>query len=250
MNRFAGKRVLVTGANGGIGYATALRFAQEGASLAVHARRAEKLEPLLNELKKLGTSVAVIEAEIGAHEETQHLVDEAYAALGALDVLVNNAGVMAEHPFLELGFSDWKRVIDTNLTGYFLIGQRAARHMVDAGGGAIVNVSSTRQIQAWPGSTAYTASKGGISMLTRNMALELAPLNVRVNSVSPGTVVTNMNRSYAEDSAFKAKRLQSIPLNRYGEAAEVAATIAFLASDDASFVVGSTIYVDGGQTLW
>ena len=250
MSRFAGKRVLVTGANGGIGAATALRFAREGALLAVHARDAQKLEPLLGQLSDIGASASVIEAEITADEHTQQLVDDAHAALGSSDVLVNNAGIMAEKPFLNLAFQDWKRVIDTNLSGYFLVGQRAAQYMAQAGGGAIVNVSSTRQIQAWPGSTAYTASKGGISMLTRNMALELAPLNIRVNSVSPGTVVTNMNRAYAENPEFKAKRVQNIPLNRYGEADEVAATIAFLASDDASFVVGSTIYVDGGQTLW
>ncbi|MGB3414086.1 MAG: glucose 1-dehydrogenase [Microbacteriaceae bacterium] len=250
MSRFSGKRVLITGANGGIGHATALHFAKEGARVALHARDIEKLGGLTKEIEALGTEYVLVQGEIIDDQAKESLVSSALEQLGGLDILVNNAGVMSESSFLDLSLEEWRRVIETNLTGYFRIAQIAARHMVTHGGGAIVNVSSTRQIQAWPGSVAYTSSKGGIAMLTRNMALELAPLGVRVNSVAPGTIVTNMNQHYAEDPDFKSKRVSQIPLGRYGQSEEVAACIAFLASDEASFVVGATLLVDGGQTLW
>lgn len=206
--------------------------------------------PLRDEIVAAGGSAAIVTGDVSVGSDAEAIVDQTVEALGGIDILVNNAGVMSTQTFLEMAESEWRRVIDTNLTGYFLVGQAAAKRMVDVGSGAIVNVSSTRQTQSWPGSLAYASSKGGIAMLTRSMALELAPLGVRVNSIAPGTFVTNLNRKYALDPEFQRNRVATIPAGRYGETDEVVGAVVYLASDDASFVVGASLVIDGGQTLW
>jgi len=248
--RLDGKRALVTGANGGIGSAIARGLAREGARVAVHARRRDSADELRDAIRAAGGIAETVTGDVRDGGEARSMVDAAASALGGLDILVNNAGVMSSASFLELSEEEWRRVIDTNLTGYFLVGQAAARIMVREGAGAIVNVSSTRQVQSWPGSTAYTSSKGGIAMLTRQMALELAPLGVRVNSIAPGTFVTNLNREYALDPEFKRQRESTIPLGRYGETDELVGAVVFLASEEASYVVGASLMIDGGQSLW
>jgi NAD(P)-dependent dehydrogenase (short-subunit alcohol dehydrogenase family) len=248
--RLSGRRALVTGANGGLGSAIALGLAREGASVAVHVRDEAKGAETRDAILAEGGTAEIVVGEVGTGAGARSIVDQAVRALGGLDILVNNAGVMSTAGFLELDEADWRRVIDTNLTGYFLVGQAAARVMVAAGAGTIVNVSSTRQVQSWPGSIAYASSKGGIAMLTRSMALELAPLGVRVNSIAPGTFVTNLNRDYATDPDFKRARVATIPAGRYGETDEVVGAVVFLASDEASFTVGTSIVIDGGQSLW
>ncbi|MDR5700931.1 SDR family NAD(P)-dependent oxidoreductase [Agromyces aerolatus] len=250
MIELGGRRALVTGASGGLGSAIAIGLAAAGASVAVHARRHAAGAAVVDRIRAEGGSASLVLGDVARSEGAAAVVDGAVAALGGLDVLVNNAGVMSTTPFLDLDADEWERVIGTNLTGYFLVGQAAARHMVGAGGGAIVNVSSTRQTQAWPGSTAYASSKGGIAMLTRSMALELAPLGVRVNSIAPGTFVTDLNRHYLTDPEFRSKRIATIPAGRYGETDEVVAAVAYLASDSASFVIGASLAIDGGQTIW
>lgn len=240
----------MTGATGGLGSAIAAGLAREGAAVALQVRSAASGDALLDRIRADGGSAEIVEGDVTAPEGGAAIVERAVDALGGLDILVNNAGVMSTSPFLELSEHEWRRVIDTNLTGYFLVGQAAARHMVATGGGAIINVSSTRQVQSWPGSTAYASSKGGIAMLTRSMALELAPLGVRVNSIAPGTFVTGLNRHYLLDPEFQEKRIAAIPAGRYGELDEVAGAVVFLASDEASFVVGASLMIDGGQTLW
>jgi len=248
--RLDGRKALVTGANGGLGSAIAAGLAAEGAHVALHARPPQSAEELRDQIRADGGIAEIVGGELTERGAPQSIVDAAADVLGGLDVLVNNAGVMSTTPFLELSEDDWRRVIDVNLTGYFLVGQAAARRMVAAGGGVIVNVSSTRQIQAWPGNTAYASSKGGIAMLTRSMALELTPLGVRVNSIAPGTFVTDLNRHYLLEPEFQRKRIASIPAGRYGDTSEVVGAVVFLVSDEASFVTGASLMVDGGQTLW
>jgi NAD(P)-dependent dehydrogenase (short-subunit alcohol dehydrogenase family) len=248
--RLKGKRALVTGANGGICSAIALGLAREGALVALHSRSADAALELRNEIVENGGVAEIISGDVSVGAQAESMVARTVELFGGIDILVNNAGIMSTASFLDMPESEWRRVIDTNLTGYFLVGQAAARRMTAAGSGAIVNVSSTRQTQSWPGSLAYASSKGGIAMLTRSMALELAPLGVRVNSIAPGTFVTNLNRQYAEDPQFKSKRVATIPVGRYGETDEVVGAVIYLASDEASFVVGASLVIDGGQTLW
>lgn len=245
-----GKTALVTGANGGLGSAIAERLAREGAAVSLHSRKAENAEELRDRILGAGGQAEIVTGDVSSGGDAAMMVAETTARFGGLDILVNNAGVMSAKPFLELSEEEWRKVIDTNLTGYFLVGQAAAKVMAAQGSGSIINVSSTRQVQSWPGSVAYTSSKGGISMLTRNMALELAPLGVRVNSIAPGTFITNMNRDYLTDPDFQKKRVATIPLGRLGETEEVAGAVVYLASDDSAFTVGASIMIDGGQTLW
>ncbi|TDE14368.1 SDR family NAD(P)-dependent oxidoreductase [Jiangella asiatica] len=250
MTSLTGRRALVTGANGGLGSAIATGLARAGAAVAVHSRMPGGGDAIRDAIRDAGGVARTVSGDVTRADDVARLVDDAIGGLGGLDILVNNAGVMATTPFLELDETEWRRVIDTNLTGYFLVGQAAARHMAAAGYGAIVNVSSTRQVQAWPGSAPYASSKGGTAMLTRSMALELAPLGVRVNSIAPGTFVTDLNRHYLEDADFRRQRTATIPAGRYGETSEVAEAVVYLASDEASFVVGASLAIDGGQTIW
>lgn len=250
MSTLEGRRALVTGASGGLGSAIAVGLARAGASVAVHARDEAAGEAVRDSIRAEGGTAELVTGDVTRSADVASVVEATVTCLGGLDILVNNAGIMTTTPFLDLDESEWRRVIDTNLTGYFLVGQAAARHMVGEGRGSIVNVSSTRQVQAWPGSLPYASSKGGIAMLTRSMALELAPHGVRVNSIAPGTFVTDMNRGYLTDPEFRSRRIATIPAGRYGETEEVVQAVVYLASDSASFVIGASLAIDGGQTIW
>jgi NAD(P)-dependent dehydrogenase (short-subunit alcohol dehydrogenase family) len=248
--RLEGKAVLITGAAGGIGSALARGMAAEGASVALHARDADAASGLRDELRGAGTRVAVVTGDVRSGPGARALVADAIEQLGRLHVLVNNAGVMNTTPFLDVQDDEWSRVIDTNLSGYFYVGQAAARHLAANGGGSIINVSSTRQVQANPGNTAYASAKGGVAMLTRSMALELAEHGVRVNSIAPGSFITDLNRHYLEDPDFARARIARIPAGRFGRTEELVGAVVYLASDEASFTTGASIMIDGGQTLW
>lgn len=249
--RLAGRRALVTGASGGLGSAIAVGLAREGASVAVHARRSDAGARVVERIRSTGGTAVLVGGDVADPDQASEMVREAGEHLGGLDVLVNNAGIMSTTSFLDLRADEWAAVIHTNLFGYFLVGQAAAKVMVGSGErGAIVNVSSTRQVQAWPGSAAYATSKGGIAMLTRSMALELAPLGIRVNSIAPGTFVTDLNRHYLTEPEFQQQRVATIPAGRYGETDEVVGAVVYLVSDEASFVIGASLAVDGGQTIW
>jgi NAD(P)-dependent dehydrogenase (short-subunit alcohol dehydrogenase family) len=250
VTRLAGRRALVTGANGGLGSAIAIGLARAGASVAVHSRLASAGDVVRDKIRAAGGAAVTVTGDVTSGVDVAEMMRQTVSGIGGLDILVNNAGIISTTPFLDLEEEEWRRVIDTNLTGYFLVGQAAAKIMVAARGGSIINVSSTRQVQAWPGSLPYASSKGGIAMLTRSMALELAPLGVRVNSIAPGTFVTDLNRHYLTDPDFREKRLATIPAGRYGNADEVAEAVVFLSSDSASFVVGASLAIDGGQTIW
>ena len=247
MRRFEGRGALVTGGSSGIGKATAARLLAEGARVAINGRDEERLAEAVRELAP-GGEASAIAADVAREDEVTRLVDEALARLGRIDVLVNSAGIDgAGAEALDLSADGWRRVLDVNLTGPFLVAQAVARHMAAAGGGAIVNVASLNGLAAEAGFADYNASKGGLVMLTRSLAVDLVRHNIRVNAVCPGYILTPMTAGYAANPATGAAIRAAIPMGRVGDPAEVAAAIAFLASDDASYVTGELLVVDGGR---
>ena len=242
-----GKGVLVSGGSRGIGLATAERFLNEGSRVFLCGIEDGEVDAAVKELRDIG-SVDGIECDVSREEEVDRLVAEAEAFLGAIDILVNNAGVAWREPFLEIASERWDRLIAVNLRSQFLVAQRVARAMVErARGGAIVNMASTNALEGEAGYAHYNASKGAIAMLTRTMAIELGPHGIRVNALCPGKIATRLQAD-AEGAEYTARfERERIPLGRSGTPAEVAAAYAFLASDDASFVNGELLVVDGGQ---
>jgi 3-oxoacyl-[acyl-carrier protein] reductase len=244
--RFAGRHVLVTGAARGIGHAIARRFAREGAQLTIFDRDAAALAGARAALAGEGLAVTADLVDVTDRPR----VFEAVAAAEArapLDVLVNNAGVAADTGFLAMGPAEWARVLEVNLTGMFHVSQAVARAMVVRRRGSIVNMASKNGLAGEGGYAHYNASKGGVVMLTRTMALELAHLGVRVNAVCPGYIETPMSREIDDAAHVRELVDRFIPLGRPGTVDDVAPIFLFLASDDASFVTGEVIVADGGQ---
>jgi len=251
MRGLADKRVLISGGSSGIGQATAQRFLEEGARVFLCGHDPGQVDAAVAELGEFGT-VAGIAADISRGEDVTRLVDSARGTLGGIDVLINNAGIAWREPFLEITASHWDRIIAVNLRGMFLVAQAVARVLVDqGGGGVIVNMSSTNGLGAEADYAHYNASKGGTLLLTKTMAVELGPHGIRVNALCPGYIETPLNAAISADLGGKefadAYARGSIPLGRPGRSSEVAAAYAFLASDDASFITGAGIVIDGGQ---
>lgn len=250
MARLGGKVAIVTGAARGIGRAIAERFVADGARVAI----ADIDEPAGKAVAQdLGSSCRFIRTDVGDAQDAANLVDEACAAFSAgLDIAVNNAGIIHTADFLDVEEADFDRVLRVNLKGAFLVGQAAARRMVEQvkqGGapGAIVNMSSINAVVAIPNQVPYCVSKGGLDQLTKVMALSLAPYGIRVNAIGPGSIMTDILQSITTDREARRRLLSRTPLARVGEPSEVAAVAAFLASDDASYITGQTIYPDGGR---
>jgi NAD(P)-dependent dehydrogenase (short-subunit alcohol dehydrogenase family) len=245
MSRLDGRVAIVTGAARGIGFAIAARFAEEGAQVVV----ADLAEDAIGEAAARIPRAVAVAADVSRKHDVARLVDEAARCTGRIDILVNNAGITHACGFLELAEEDFDRVLRVNLKSMFLCGQAAARHMVEHGvRGAIVNLSSVNAVLAIPDQVPYVVSKGGINQLTRVMALALAPHGIRVNAIGPGTIATELARqAVLGDEASRRTILSRTPLRRLGEPEEVAAVAAFLASDDASYLTGQTIYPDGGR---
>ena len=249
--RLAGKRALVTGANSGIGRTIALRLAREGASVAVNFySRPEDADKVVEEIGQAGSKGFAVQADVSDEKQVDEMFARVTEEFGGLDIHVNNAGMETEHPFLELPLDKWRRVLDVNLTGAFLCAQRAARVMVAAGGGSIVNISSVHTSIPWGGFAHYCASKAALDMLTKTVALELADKNVRVNSVAPGAIATPINENVWGNPEGLRDLLTKIPVKRIGQTEEIASVVAFLCSDDASYMTGSVLFVDGGMTLY
>jgi glucose 1-dehydrogenase len=242
----AGKVAIVTGASSGIGYAIAQLFAQNGAAVAIdYVAHADDAQQLVREIEAAGGRAIALEGDVSDASAVESLVATTVEKFGRLDILVNNAAIEQAAPLLETDEADWDRTIAVNLKGPFLCLQAAARRMQNDGG-SIVNISSIHEDTPFPEHTPYVAAKGGLRMLMRNAALELAQHGIRVNNVAPGAIATPINAATLADPA-KVKRLGAIvPQQRMGEPDEVAQVVLFLASDRASYVTGSTYYVDGG----
>ena len=244
--RLEGKSAIVTGAGRGIGKAIAAKFLQEGAAVFVCDVDRDRLEEARAELEAYGT-VHGLAADVTVREEVEDLVRRAHNALGGIDVLANNAGIARYEPFLEITDKNWNDTLAVNLTGVLLCSQVVAREMVEQGSGAIVNMASTNGILGEPGLAHYNASKAGVVLLSKTMAIELAPHNVRVNSVCPGFILTDLAQEGGLSEDEIREYTAKIPLGRYGRVEEVANAFAFLASDEASFITGAELVVDGGQ---
>ena len=247
--RLADKVALVTGAAQGIGRACAEGFAREGARVVLADVSEEAGRAAAGAMAKAGQEALFVRCDVSRRADVEAAVAAAVHAFGRLDVLVANAGIVHAAEFLDLAEADFDRVLAVNLKGVFLAGQAAARQMVkQGGGGAIVNMSSVNAVLAIPNQVPYVVSKGAINQLTRVMALSLAPHGIRVNAVGPGTILTELAKTAVLGNREAEKKILSrTPLGRLGEPAEVARVAAFLASDDASYITGQTLYPDGGR---
>ena len=250
--RLEGRHALVTEANSGIGRAIALRLAEEGASVAInYVTHPENADAVVKEITDTGVKAIAVQADVSNEQQVDAMIERVVEELGGLDIMVNNAGFETQHPFLEMPADAWRKVLDVDLTGAFLCAQRAARVMVNSGtGGAIVNITSVHQVIPWGGFAHYCAAKAGLDMLTRTAALELANQKVRVNSLAPGAIKTPINQNVWSNPETLNDLLRKIPTERMGETEEVAKAVAFLCSDEASYITGAVLFVDGGMTLY
>jgi len=250
----AGKVAIVTGAAQGIGRACAERLAKEGAKVLLTDINADNGQRIAREIAAAGGTAQFAPCDVAKEADVNAAIAAALAAHGRIDVVVNNAGILDDAPFLDLPVAEFDRILGVNLRGAFLMGQAAARQMVKQGtpagasqAGAIVNMSSINERFALPDHVAYSISKGGISQLTKAMAIALAPHGIRVNAVGPGTIETPLLDGVIKDKAFREKVLSRTPIGRFGQPSEVAAIVAWLASEEASYVTGTTIFADGGR---
>jgi len=243
------KVAIVTGSSAGIGRAIALAFAREGAAVAVnYARNAAGAESTVKEVEDDGGRALAVQADVSNPEDVKNLVGRTVREFGRLDVMVNNAGVEHKMPFLETPLEVWEEVIAVNLTGPWLGCQEAARQLVaQAGPGRIINISSVHEDLPMPTNSPYCAAKGGLRMLTRTIAVELAPHDITVNNIAPGAIETPMDAPLEEHPRQMEELLSEIPLGRMGKPEEVASLALYLASDASAYVTGSTFCVDGGM---
>ncbi len=245
--RLNNRIAIITGAARGIGFAIARRFAEEGATVVISDILDDAGE---DAARSIGATY--MHCDVSKSAEVNALVAATVGKFGAVDILVNNAGIALGGDFLEAAEADFDRVLNINLKGSFLMLQACARHMVKQAGagrkpGSIVNMSSVNDTLAIPGIVSYCVSKGGVSQMTRATSVALAPHGIRVNAIGPGSISTDMMKGVLADKAALNRALSRTPLGRVGEPSEVASIAAFLASDDASYVTGETIYVDGGR---
>ena len=243
MRGLKGKRVLVTGGASGIGASTAARFLEEGSAVCVLDRDAVARQKVLGELPGLA---AALDADVSQLSQVRAAFAEAIRLMGGIDVLVNNAGISIRHSFLNITPEEWDKVIAVNLTGVFHVAQTAARHMMERGGGVILQTASTNGTAGYPFYADYNATKAGVIGLTKSMALELAP-KVRVCAVAPGYVLTPMQRAEYTDEMLEDVN-RKIPLRRHARPEEIAGLFAFLASEDAQYITGHVYTIDGAET--
>jgi glucose 1-dehydrogenase len=247
-NDLDGRVAIVTGAGTGIGSAIAERLQAAGALVAVDYRDShDDAHALAQRLSGSGPRVIAVEADVSKRADVEAMVATVVQELGGLHVLVNNAGIERDESFLDISEEDWDTILAVNLKGPFFCTQAAVRHMKDHGGGVIVNISSIHEDVPLPRFTAYAASKGGLRMLTRNLAEELAAYGVRINNVAPGAIATPINTALLQDEARMKELARIVPLGHIGRPEDVAEVACFLASDRSGYVTGSTYYVDGGM---
>jgi glucose 1-dehydrogenase len=259
MRGLKGKNVLVTGGTSGIGQAIAVRFAEYGANVAINYLRRpeeaeeteEKVHACVNQVRQHGVRDVLVQGDVSQEDEVVRMFEDTVDKLGGLDILVNNAGIQISRPSHELSAADFDKVIAVNLRGAFLCAREAIKRFLEAEkAGVIVNISSVHQLIPKPDYLGYSASKGGMQNLTRTLALEYAGRGIRVNAIGPGATVTPINRAWIDDPVKKEMVESHIPMARAGTADEMAGVTCFLASDDAAYITGQTLFVDGGLTLY
>ncbi len=242
--RFKGKVVIVTGSSRGIGKATALAFAREGAKVVITSRKKKDCDAVVKEINNSGRTCLAVACDVSKEKDVNNLVKETLKKFGRIDIVVNNAGIYKGGPIDKLPEQTWDEVIDINLKGPFLLCRCAVPHLKS--GASIINISSVLGDVGDEETTAYCASKGGLITFTKALALELAPQKIRVNAVGPGPIKTAMLAIIENDLKLKQEFLNKVPLHRFGEPEEVAHAVLFLASQEASYITGACLFVDGG----
>lgn len=259
MRGLKGKNVLVTGGTSGIGQAIAVRFAEYGANVAINYLRTpeeaedteEQVHACVRRVKEEGVRDVLVQGDVSKEDEVVRMIEDTVAQLGGLDVLVNNAGIQISRPSHELSSEDFDKVLAVNLRGSFLCAREAIRRFIETDTpGVVINVSSVHQRIPKPNYLGYSVSKGGMQNLTTTLALEYAGRNIRVNGIGPGATITPINRAWVDDPEKAKQVTQHIPLARAGTADEMAGIACFLASDDAAYITGQTLFADGGLTIY
>jgi len=248
-----GRRALVTGASSGIGKATAVRLAREGASVAVNYysdKETADAQAVVDGVKQAGGNAVAVQADVASEPDVVAMVQRVVSELGGLDILVNNAGIEKKMALVDMDLQTWNAILATNLTGSFLCLREAARVMVGRKQGVIVNMSSVHEFIPWPGFAHYCASKGGLKLLMQTAARELAPNGVRVLNIAPGAIATPINNFVLDDPEARHAVEQEIPLGHFGQPEDIAAAVAWAASDEAGYVTGTTLVVDGGMSTY
>lgn len=249
--RLKDKVAIVTGSSRSIGRAIALGYAREGAKVVINYRSDEgAANSAVAEAEEAGSEAIAVQADTSSSSDVAGLVAAAVERFGRIDILVNNAGILIRTPILEIEESEWDRILDVNLKGFFLCSQAAAKQMVSQGdGGVIINMSSAGDTLAGKNLTHYCVAKGGVRMLTRQLAFELAPYKIRANAIAPGLIETDMNRHDLAEPEFRQYRLSMIPLGIIGVPEDIVGAAVFLASEDSRMATGTTVYLDAGQTI-
>ncbi|MCX4820932.1 SDR family oxidoreductase [Streptomyces sp. NBC_01142] len=254
-----GQKALVTGANSGIGKATAIGLGRAGADVVVnYVADREAAEQVVAEIKAFGVQAAAYEADVSQEDQVTGMVDRMVQEFGTIDILVANAGLQRDAGFTEMTLAQWQKVLDVNLTGQFLCAREATKEFLRRGvvpevsraAGKIICMSSVHQLIPWAGHVNYASSKGGVQMMMQTLAQELAPQKIRVNAVAPGAIKTPINRSAWDTPEAQTELLKLIPYGRVGDTEDIAHAVVGLASDLMDYVVGATLYVDGGMTLF
>ncbi|MDB5192442.1 MAG: sugar dehydrogenase [Segetibacter sp.] len=257
--KLKGQCAIVTGASSGIGQAIAIELALNGADVAINFHsNDEGAADTLQQVQNAGAKGILIKADVGREAEVLRMYEEVYKEFNTVDILISNAGIQKDNPITEMSLEDWQAVLDTNLTAGFLCAREAIKEFQKRSipqnekrsAGKIVFISSVHDIIPWGKRTNYTASKGGISMFMKSLALEVAAKKIRVNSISPGAIRTNINDESWKDPEEAKKMLDLIPYKRIGDPEDVAKAAAWLCSDDADYITGATLYIDGGMTLY
>ena len=254
-----GQKALVTGANSGIGRAVAVALGHAGADVIVnYVVNPQEAEEVCEEIRQCGSSAKGILADVADEQQVQDMFREAISTFGTIDILVNNAGLQRDAPFEDMTLAQWQKVIDVNLTGQFLCAREAIREFkrrgvnpeVSCSAGKIICMSSVHELVPWAGHVNYAASKGGVMLMMKSIAQEVAPYRIRVNSIGPGAIRTPINRPAWETKEAYDKLMELVPYKRIGEPEDIARAAVWLASDEADYINGTTLFIDGGMTLY
>ncbi len=250
---------IITGGSSGIGKAIAIAFGKAGANVVVNYHSdEEEAKEARTEIEVAGGKTIIVKGDVGIEEDVKNIFNEAIKAFGRIDILVNNAGIQIDKPLMKMSYDDWKKVIQTNLSGAFLCAREAAKsydkqgldNNISRSRGKIIFIGSVHDTIPWAGRVNYATSKGGMKMMMKSIAAELAPKKIRVNSISPGAIKTSINKEEWTDEEGKEEMLDKIPYGRIGDPEDIGKVAAWLASDQADYITGTTIYVDGGMTLY